>query len=174
VSIIYDALKKVEESTGKTLTGEPAPKKEAVSGKFKTYWLYGLVILAGLFLGNIFFGLLTNLKTPAGAGPKAENITTPLLKPQAPPPLAALPQEKQQALPAETSAAVPPLPEEKPLPSFTLNGIFFAQEEGYALVNNQIVKVGDTVDGSTVKTINSDSVELDSAGTVIRLSTRER
>ena len=39
-----------------------------------------------------------------------------------------------------------------------LNGIFFSQEEGYALVNNHIVKVGDKVGGALVKRIDVNEV----------------
>lgn len=50
-----------------------------------------------------------------------------------------------------------------------LNGIFFSQEEPYALINNQIVKETETIGGATVKRIKVDEVELERQGSIITL-----
>ncbi|MDP2831372.1 MAG: hypothetical protein Q8O02_03905, partial [Candidatus Omnitrophota bacterium] len=55
--------------------------------------------------------------------------------------------------------------------SFVLNGIFFSDEDGYALVNNQIVRENDYVDGAKVGLITVNTVKLDNAGQTITLST---
>lgn len=56
-------------------------------------------------------------------------------------------------------------------PRFLLNGIFASDESAsYALINNQIAKVGDRIDGAVVKRINQDSVELESGSKNIVLT----
>jgi len=55
-------------------------------------------------------------------------------------------------------------------PVFTLNGVFFSGNEGYALINNRIVKQGDKIDGATVVQIFLDEVDLDFGGSIIKLS----
>jgi len=54
--------------------------------------------------------------------------------------------------------------------ALVLNGIFFSEGQGYALINNQIVKESDVIDGAKVLKITSDAVELDSSGTKITLT----
>ena len=55
----------------------------------------------------------------------------------------------------------------------TLNGIVFAGDSNYALINNQIVREGDAVMGIIIKRITSESVELDKNGVLYRLSNRK-
>ena len=71
-------------------------------------------------------------------------------------------------------AAAPPessQSEKQIQPLLVLNGIFFSENQGYALINNRIVKEGDTVDGAIVDRISLDGVDLNSGGLVIKLST---
>jgi hypothetical protein len=53
-----------------------------------------------------------------------------------------------------------------------LNGVFFSGPDAYGLINNQIVKVGDQIAGATVKKITVTDVELETADAkVIKLFT---
>lgn len=166
MSIIYDALKKIEKSNVKSLKAgtdkNPKPKN-------KTYLLYALVVFIGFFLAYVFFGLLpkpprlnTNIEVKKQA--QINNLQALSLKqgiPEAPPP------------PTTASAVTPPLSVETAREfgtNFVLNGVFFSEEGGYALVNNQIVKEGDKIDGATVKRITLDSVELEFQGRPLTLS----
>jgi thioredoxin-related protein len=54
-------------------------------------------------------------------------------------------------------------------PDFTLNGILYDPQEPRALVNNAVVKVGDTVDGAEVTMITQKEVELSYEGRAIVL-----
>ena len=54
---------------------------------------------------------------------------------------------------------------------FVLNGIFFSDNDSYALINNQIVRENDYVDAAKVSSITANTVELDNAGTTITLTT---
>ena len=75
--------------------------------------------------------------------------------------------------PAAPAATPSQLPEEKKPAetSFILNGIFFSDNDGYALVNNQIVRENDYVDKAKVSLITPNTVQLDNAGSTITLST---
>ena len=148
MSIIYDALKKVETS----LTGDSKTKiAKGVKSKPKIYLLCALMICLGLFIANIFYGWLS---------PKKEPYLAPTL------PTAAL----------ETSISVEPEMEtqKETLPAFTLNGVFFSGGEGYALINNRIVKKGDKIERAGVVQISLDEVDLEFGGSIIKLSNRAR
>ena len=148
MSIIYDALKKVEVAVDKTPT---VKIDKGHKPHFKAYLIYTLVICLGFFVAYIFFGLFTKpLKTS----------TTVAVKSPAPPPSSLLPP------PAPPSTDI-----QKPAqPSLTLNGVFFSEGQGYALINNRIVKEGDLIDGVTVVRITLEEVDLDFQGSSIKLS----
>jgi type II secretory pathway component PulC len=161
LSIIYDALKKVE--LAQKETNEEPPKKE----KFfklkntKLYLIYLLVICLGIFAGNIFFGYLNSEKKPALA---KQEIFHKSKKPQQ----AQVPRITQ-VLPSVDKVKINDTKKESPA-SLVLNGVFSAKNQSYALVNNQIVKEGDIIEGATVKRIEPRGVELEKSGQVIKLS----
>ncbi|MBN2831551.1 MAG: hypothetical protein JXL82_04695 [Candidatus Omnitrophica bacterium] len=149
MSIIYDALKKVEKSFGKKTPEKNQTENQTVKPKNKNNpaLIYILVILAGLFLGKIAISFFTRPKIIQ------------------PPP---------SAMPVITPADIaPPVEEEKPAPPpdpvLTLNGVYFQKNEGYALVNNRIIKIGDTIQGATVKAVTLDRVILEFEGREITL-----
>ena len=165
MSIIYDALKKVE-VFGANETKTKIDK--SVKSKPKIYLLYALMVCLGLFVANIFYGWLS---------PKFSLKTTDIVTKGQPP------TDKEQALPAYdqpsskavasgTSAPMQTKIEtqKEPPPVFTLNGVFFSGAEGYALINNRIVKQGDKIDGATIVQITLDEVDLESDGSIIKLS----
>ncbi len=159
MSIINEALKKTEEHLQKNAAKDsPLPQKPSGS---KPFLLYILILLAGLLLGNFIFTLLKN-KTQIH---KIQTIQTPhesalpVIQATNPPSLPILPsQPAEEKKPAEVN--------------FVLNGIFFSDNDGYALVNNQIIRENDYVDGAKVDLITADSVELNNAGQTITLTTR--
>lgn len=153
MSIIYDALKKVERS--QNLNPEIKINK-ADKARHKIYLIYALVVVLGFFAANLLWGFLIKPlpeKVNVASGDAVKIAKAQEIKPVAP-------------TPAPSPAAA--TPETKP--ELTLNGIFFSEDEGYALINNQIVKQGDTVDGAKVVRIDVAEVELESQGSVIKLS----
>lgn len=153
MSIINEALKKTEENLQKNSAKDNllAPKP----GRNKPLLLYILILLTGLLLGNFIFNLLYKIQTSRTS---TKNVL-PITKTTTHLPAIALPGQPLEAKkPAETS--------------FVLNGIFFSDNDGYALVNNQIVRENDYVDGARVNLITANTVELDNAGQAIILSTR--
>jgi hypothetical protein len=180
MSIIYDALKKVE-NTNTATPAEPEKKDAAPKPKQGFYLIYILVVCLGLFIGNSFFGFLsptdktlkkqiqplTNLFSKSKAG-KDKKKSGPAL-------IVIAPTEARQEKKAERSEGFSGLIsniKREAQPSLVLNGIFFSDNEGFALINNQIVKVGDSVGTAKVKSITVDEVELDNAGSLVKLSTR--
>lgn len=149
MSIIHDALKKIEGL-------HPGSSKDKIDNnpkfKLRVYGVYALVVCLGLFITNIFFKLLSKPSVDSNA---------PILSYDSP---------GQKPL----LQAIPPIPAEDKdgpsAPSFILNGVFFSEEEGYALINNRIVKEGDKIEGATVVTVTLDEVKLDLEGSTIRLS----
>ena len=158
MSIINEALKKTEEHLQKN-AAQDNPLPPAKPARAKPFLLYTLILLAGLFLGNFIFNLLSN-KIQTAHAPK-KNVL-PVAQTTNPPSAATLPtQTPEKNKPTDASKEG----------IFVLNGIFFSDNDGYALVNNQIVRENDYVDGAKVGLITANTVELDNAGETITLST---
>lgn len=151
MSIIYDALKKVEST--------PRPKIEKVTYQprliLRPFFLYLLIICVGLFLANTFFAFLSSPKKPV------QSVNS-------------------QKVPAVASVnnfvsptAVLELKKGSQAP-FILSGVFFSEDEGYAIVNDQIVRTGDVIGGATVKQITLSEVVLENwDSSVIKLSNKK-
>jgi len=162
MSIIYDALKKVEKindiSSSLKTKGERKPK-------LKPYLLYTLVIVLGFFIANIIFNIFAkHLQNNTKVLVRTDVVTKIQPHPE-------LPQDASSSL--ETK---PPLflkTQKQPPPSLVLNGVFFSGDEGYALINNQVAKVGDIIDGARLLQITLDGVELEAEGVTIKLPTNK-
>ncbi|MFA5356173.1 MAG: hypothetical protein WC301_02025 [Candidatus Omnitrophota bacterium] len=151
MSIIYDALKKVELSQG----ANTAAKTERRPGnKRRSYLLLILVLVTVFFIVNLSYRQLAP-KPPVQAPPVVEAV--PPAQPLPPPPAPAV-----EAVPAPPEAP-------QPTPSFVLNGIFYADDGSYALINNRVVEPGDNIDGATVLKITADEVDLEFDGAGIKL-----
>ena len=160
MSIIYDALKKVEKTTDKN----SSDKEELITkgtGKPKPILIYILVILIGLFAGNMIFGLLTRPKVKPAIPSPALPIVTPVNKILAP---------VQEEKPLPSPEPIPQIPE----PTLTLNGVFFQQDKGYALINNRILTVEDTIQGAKVEEISLEKVVMEFEGRKITLINSSR
>lgn len=162
MSIIYDALKKVEQSNVKDSRMQE-PGSAHSKHKFKTYLLYVLAACAGFFAVNIFFVFLTHSEKISGANNDGSQV---LAK-------ESTLQNKAAAVAQQAASGGSPVKmSSKGL--LILNGIFFSGDEGYALVNNHIVKEGDVVNGATVKRITADEVEAEVDGSILKLTTAQR
>lgn len=148
MSIIYDALKKVEKAA--VTQNNPSPRNKA---DYKSYFLYILIAVLGIIAASLFFNFI----------PAFFKKTTP---PKVTAPLPPPPQEQPVALVPVPEVPAPP---HEP-PQFTLNGIFFSEGQGYALINNQIVRQGDEISGAIVESIAENEVELTFRGSTIKLA----
>ena len=184
MSIINEALKKTEEYLQKNSAKDnPLPPKRTAA---KPFLLYSLILLAGLALGNFIFNLLSHKAQADGLAsfsqshkPQDDGLASfsQSHKPQGNGLASTSQNHKIQTTQTPNSpsqAALPsqPLEEKKSKEtSFVLNGIFFSDNDGYALINNQIVRENDYVDGAKVGSITTNTVELDNSGQAITLST---
>jgi hypothetical protein len=174
MSIIYDALKKVGGASNnkpvQTQPNKPDKPEENKPPKFKIkkiYFLYLVISCLGVFAANLFLNFLvkapgvkkqTKVRLPASVTVIAKS--EPSVKVSIEESISKKVTEAVSALKGTTKEATPP---------FVLNGVFYSENEGYALINNQIVKTGDTIEGATVKKINAEEVELEFQGTTIKL-----
>lgn len=150
MSIIYDSLKKIEK--GK-IPASTKPKDEVLKN-LKLIAFYGIFSLMGallsIFAFKHFFGNPSGPKKTRYASKAKAAVPAPL-------------KDVHRATPALKMAA--------PL---ALNGIFFSENEGYALINNQIVQEGDEVEGAYVQKISEDEVELKNNAGLVKLTTSAR
>lgn len=165
MSIIYDALKKVE----KTNDRESQVKSGAnrANPDFRVYLLYLSVLVLGFVLMNLLFKMLTPSQLlPSAVDTQRRN-------------------EAVQDAPVAQNIAEDFTPEEPSLPSvdnlgqapsasLVLNGVFFSQDAGFALINNQIVKAGDAIGRAIVREITQEGVILDLEGSAVKLSTHNQ
>lgn len=161
MSIIYDALKKVEKTSG----AEKADKSK--KPYYKVYFFYILIAAVGILLANAFFNFISGSLRP---GQKITPINISPPPKQSPPPPVPSPIAPEAELQPQQSGVVG----KQLAPQWILNGIFFSENEGYALINNQIVRQGDTISGATVVKISSNEAELSFADSVIKLTTGSR
>jgi type II secretory pathway component PulC len=159
MSIINEALKKTEETIQRKLNQESI--KPDTKRDLKAYLLYFFIFVIGLFLSSLIFASINHkVKTPQARGaPEAK--TTLIIEKKL---------KENKILPA-VAPLVFPEKQDKPKKDFILNGIFFSDNDGYALVNNQIVRENDSVDGAKVEKITANTVGLNNHGEVITLYT---
>lgn len=182
MSIIYDALKKVQGEL-KVKDLPPAAQKEPpginkLKLRVKPYLFYLVTITFGFFTAGVVYRLIippvkneaqisqVPIKTesqviPASKNPKPDNLIAKKTSVQN----LAIPNTSTSIKTDKTAASAEPqnspLSSQEPSPVLVLNGIFFSGKDGYALINNRIVREGDTVGGLTVKKINAEAVELE-------------
>jgi hypothetical protein len=153
MSIIYEALKKVEQSGTKKPLVEIKPKAEKKDPWIKNIIIYCLIIAVGVFLANALLRFISRprqIAKPALAPPLSPVIKrAPPVVPDKEPPFVQQPEIKFSDL------------------GFSLNGVFYSGQEAYALLNNQIIRVGDEVGGAQVKRISLEGVELEKDGQLI-------
>ncbi|MEW6101790.1 MAG: hypothetical protein AB1481_05790 [Candidatus Omnitrophota bacterium] len=164
MSVIYDALKKVEKAQGKETGADASGNKRSFFLKSTKILLYFSASCVGLILGSIIFGTLS--KKPAIAKkialakeaiPEAISrvVEKPIPIPQSAP-------EKEDAPASKEEARI----------GFSLNGIFFSEGKGFALLNNKVVMEGDYLEGAVVQKINPEDITLLVDGASLTLSTR--
>lgn len=155
MSIIYDALKKLERSNLKTLTETEKETKEPKKSRFP-YFVFVLVGVTGLILMRLVFGLLVK-------APVEKNIDNNSNKDRI---------SIQSQSPSIIGKPLPEISQEKlkPQPSsyafsrLRLSGIFSDGQKSYAIINNRILREGDSIEGSRLLRILSNSVELEFKG----------
>ena len=152
MSIINEALKKTEQF----IQQNESKKNSSLNKKIKpkSFLLYILILLIVIVLSNFTFSQF-NHKTKL----ISESKSTALIQPQ-----------QSVELPVTPKEPVLPKEEKAPEEIFVLNGIFFSNNDSYALINNQIVRENETINGAKVLQITENTVKLDNQGKSITLS----
>jgi len=158
LSIIYDALKKLDKNTGGNITTpakENIPNATGPRKSNKQVLVFILVILIALFFFKISSNLFPKPKIQPAAVLTAVTSHTPI----------------PTFSPAGSDEEPPATLNE---PKLILSGSYFQGDEGYALINNRIVKVGDIIQGARVKEISLEKVTLEFDGRIISLTNAGR
>ncbi len=181
MSIIYEALKKVD-NTITPLTPPPLSQEKNKKPKDKLLiLLYAAVVIAGFFIASILFNFFMTKHSGKPARIKQANPNKkgqPKLngnrnlsnKPAA----AKIPPPQQNILSPILTKISTEIKQRQAPEGLILNGLFFSEnQDSFALINNQILKEGDVINGAKVKRISLNEVELERNGSIIRLSNNE-
>lgn len=174
MGINYNDLNKDEKK-------DDAPQQEkqsSLGNKISSYLIFLVIVSIVVFLGLVFLGPSAKsfkfplpswskgepkkakaAKTAKAAKPQGPKAAQQQLRPSPPPP--------QVMVKAAQGAANEGKSEDKI--TFVLTGVFIADGEKCALINNKIVKEGDTLSGARVKSIELDKVELQYAGSTLEI-----
>ncbi len=155
MSIIHEALKKTQDRIQKSSPSplSPAPQPSG-SGKKSSSWSTMGIILFFLLAAGVAFLFVRQDFPPKKLVQKPtvpQNVSAPQPSPA----------PEQTQVPALGPSAL----------SLVLNGIMTMDNEQFALINNQIYRVGDTVDGKLLINIGTNNVELSDKSEKIILTT---
>ena len=160
MSIIYDALKKVENKLEESKTHDMRIVLFAKKNlPIKIFILFLAVLSLGFFMAKALFSFGFAQKSIPAASLPAPINTSRAPKQQ----VINIPQElNEKSASIEPGVSAPSQNKASDLSSLVLNGIFFSGQEGYALINNQILKEGDVIEGAKITRITLEGVELES------------
>jgi len=173
MSIIYDALNKVEKNNPNSQGNDPKNKKPQ---SHKLYVLYGLILILG------FIGAKAIVSLVFVAPKKQETIkpTSVVVKKEVLVPREVLIPKEALSVSQDSGQAADKIANQEQLPAkevkniepppLVLNGVFISPNEKYAIINNQIVREGDKIDGATVLSIMESKVEVDYEGFKISIT----
>lgn len=166
MSIIYEALKKVEKSqaaVASIIVDDTTPNAKAKTNPLLCGIFYTFIAVVGFFLANFVFELIA--KPPALSSRAKPQQTAAKLEASS-----NLPASPLQQAPLTNVQRTAVTIKKDLLGELVLNGLFFSEDKGYCLINNQILKEGDEIDGAIVKRITLDGAELETKNSIIQLS----
>lgn len=161
MSIIYEALKKLSPRDTELQGSNPPQKSTTLSAALKPRAVFLRIALA---LGGITIGILAAwLATARLNGPTAAVAHKPM-RPAASPNPAASPSQNADASDSLTIGAERQNVQEKlstyEAPELILNGIVLSADGNLALINEEILKVGDDIREAKVEEITDKQVTL--------------
>jgi len=157
MSIIFDALKKVEKSQS---DGSSAPPPGNGKSSLLKVVVLAVVVFIGIFAGKMLFSALApQIRSIMSSvkGASAEKIVS-AGKMSAKTKTSASPLQNmlgKSSKPAASKQAA-----RKPSSAYELNGVFTSGDQVFALVNNEVVREGDTIQDAQVIKISIDEVTL--------------
>ncbi|MBU1906314.1 MAG: hypothetical protein KJ923_04890 [Candidatus Omnitrophica bacterium] len=175
MSIIYDALKKTEAALRRmpkpvsATQGNPPSADPKPISKVRMVFIYLSIVLVGFAISSLLFKVITpSMKRPLDK--PLQQVVNPASK--QPVEVEAVKQDEpgESEVINEEVTPISPRMKRKIQDEFVLNGIFFSADQGYALINNLVVKVGDELNEAVVRKINVNSVVLEIAGTLFEIT----
>lgn len=182
MSIINEALKKAEREKGIFAQGEPIrvsveDARKNLEMEFRrrprvnwspVFIILVLVLITAPIVGPIVFppfrtAGVTNQLRAQDPRDAVMNRTRPIAPP------APSPMSRGQFGVEERFIGAPMMPPS----TLHLSGIVFSPTDSYAIVNDMVLKVGDRIQGATVKTISKNEVMLERGDQTIRLATEQ-
>jgi hypothetical protein len=171
VSLILEALRKLEREKqtperGLLVVGATEWQKAPTARAPLLLFLLGLTLGAALLGALRWRGQGAPSPEPSpesrGPAPVAAPAATPAPRPAAPAPEAAAAPSPAAARPA--AAPTPPAAEAPSAPAFTLQAISERDGHPVAIVNERLVREGDSIDGALIVKIGAGQVEIEVAG----------
>jgi|GEM_PF-4852853 len=163
MSIIYDALKRIEKKAKDTEYSSENAKRDTRKSRRIGYILLILLVLClvALFVDKSSTKRYFVERSPTDKHPMFPKVSR----------IAMTGEEKTPAkvMPLSEPESKPPSADKK-LPLFYLSGIFFSDGEYLALINDQLVQADDFIEGAQVQKIDSDGVEIKFGESSFRLS----
>ncbi|HNX82108.1 MAG TPA: general secretion pathway protein GspB [Candidatus Omnitrophota bacterium] len=169
MSIIYDALKKVEAKVSLSVSHDAAEVKMKKPLNVKLLVICGLVACVGIGIAHLIFSAVVSTIPDKVEANRVLPVAGVVKQPAPITPSTQVPQ----ASGAGTQPVVETEPPAEESPQLVLNGVFFSEDGGYALVNNKIISQGEEINGAKVTQITQEEVVFDFKGKEIRLSTRK-
>lgn len=183
MSIIYEALKKVDESIAPIAVTLPASqKKTKKTMNLLSLLLYLGAATGGCLIASIIFNFLTArglIDIPQGKktclSTKKDTIRLhrnqdSFNKPKEP----SLLSFQENILSPLLNKIAEEIKQKQAPEGLILNGLFFSEnQDSFVLINNRILKEGDVINGAALKRISLNEVELERNGSIIRLSNNE-
>jgi hypothetical protein len=161
MSIIYDALKKVENSKkpdsklGSLHPDKVKMGKSIAKRNFVFYFIFIFMVVIGFIISRVVFNLFFHRMPPLAETKTQNNLLQPPVISVSP--KDNLPPEEPQAVIQEAAS------------DFILNGIFSDGENSYAIINNRVVREGDTITGAKVLNILAEQVVLEVQGKTLNI-----
>lgn len=144
MSIIYEALKKTRESPESASRQALTKDKDLLNPRPSLFKKHAGLAAWGAVLGILFTWVITHkLSAPVPIG-----------KAQLPPPLN--PPKKSKAAQRNPDTAG----SSRAMPHLLLNGIVLSEDGNIAMINDQICKAGDEIEGAKIVRITSSQVTL--------------
>lgn len=169
MSIIYDALKKIG---SKTQAAQVKPESRQPSSKPKFIRLVPVIciLISVGVLGLIVFKFSTSKSSSLAVqspntSPITDKSSSTIVQRLSPVKETSSHEIKPLSVSEDKSSVAT-----KRLPHLSITGIFLGEDKYSALINNQVVEVGDSIKGAQIDKIDFNGVEITFEGSSLRLS----
>ena len=144
-------------------------KRKIFAILFLFFWLKPVILFSAEGISPEDLDSLRDPFTPQLPLPPVEEIQKPAVP--NPPHVESLPVKNVVMPPSQSPKFTPPVSGELKPPEIKISGIIWNTDQPQALINNQMVKVGDQIAEWTIEKIDENGIELSSRGKKILIPT---